>query len=187
MSASTSAVGNANWQSLSVNGMPQPGGTTIGGGGGTFSGTGFRSLVDMRRSASTPARTPYAEYPDGYLGNINTRRSDRLLSNIQNRLTQRSYQRGVHKGERIDPADYHWNDVVYPEAGIEAQARGERWTAIGATPEQQINHMGKNHLLTPDEVARVANGLNLAPGLQPAGQIDPVRSQKMSRLLPRWR
>ena len=155
------------WQYLSPYGDPQP--------------AGFTSLLDMRRSAAGTGRTPYAEYPDGYLGNISSRREDRLLTHVQTRLTQRSYQRGVHKGDRIDPQDYYWNEVVDPEAGIRAQAVGQRWTAQG-TPAEQINHMGKNHMLTPDQVARV--GAQVGVRTQ---EIDPIRSAKMSRLLPSWR
>jgi hypothetical protein len=135
----------------------------------------------MRRSAASTGRTPYAEYPDGYLGNVSSRREDRLLQHVQTRLTQRSYQRGVHKGDRIDPQDYYWNDVVDPEAGLRAQAMGQRWTAQG-TPAEQINHMGKNHLLNPDQVAAV--GAQVGVRTQ---EIDPIRSAKMSRLLPSWR
>jgi len=156
-----------NWQYLSPYGDPQP--------------AGFTSLLDMRRSAAGAGRTPYADYPDGYLGNISSRREDRLLQHVQTRLTQRSYQRGVHKGDRIDPQDYYWNDVVDPEAGIRAQARGQRWTAQG-TPAEQINHMGKNHLLSPDQVARTAAQVGVR-----TQEIDPLRSAKMSRLLPSWR
>lgn len=171
----------SNWQSLPVNGVPAPGAPTTGGGGNPLAG--FRSIIDARRSASTPGRTPQAEYPDGYLGSINTRRSDRLLDNVQSRLTQRSYQRGVHKGDRIDPQDYYWNDQVGPQMGIEAQARGQKWTQQGSTPMDQINHMGKNHLLSPDQVAGTAAQV----GIDAPQQIDPVRRQRMSRLLPKWR
>src|SRR5213592_3951690 len=150
------------WQYLSPYGDPQP--------------AGFTSLLDMRRSAAGPGRTPYADYPDGYLGNVNSRRDDRLLAHVQTRLTQRSYQRGIHKGDRIDPQDYYWNDVVDPEAGIRAQARGQRWTAQG-TPAEQINHMGKNHLLTPEQLDRTAAQV----GVRAPQEIDPIRSAKMSR------
>lgn len=176
MGPSTSGVGNSNWQFLAVNGQPQSGGTVQSGGGGYY------SILDMKRSAADPAKVPYAEYPDGYLGNVNSRREDRLLTHIQTRLTQRSYQRGVHKGERVDPQDYYWNDAIDPEAGLRAQARGERWTAQG-TKSEQINHLGKDHLLSPEQMADVANGL----GLKAPNQIDPIRSARMSRLLPSWR
>lgn len=167
--------GGNNWQYLAPMGQPQSGMTTVAGGG-------FTSLLDMRRSAAGPGRTPYAEYPDGYLGNVNSRREDRLLRSIQSRLTERNYQRGIHKGSRIDPQDYYWNDVVNPQAGLDAEAKGKRWTQSG-TAVEQINHMGKNHLLSPDQVAKTANSL----GISTPSQIDPVRSQRMSRLLPRWK
>lgn len=169
------------WQYLNVNGVPQAGSTTVGGGGGAVV-SGWRSPVDARRSAANPARTPQAEYPDGYLGNVNSRRDDRLLNHVQSRLTQRSYQRGVHKGERVDPQDYYWNDIVNPQAGIEAESRGQRWTQVG-TPQEQINHMGKNHLLSPEDFSSLAQSV----GVKTPSQMDPVRSQRMARLLPRWK
>lgn len=178
----TGGSGNANWQNLGVPGSSAMGGLAQTGGGG-FSAAGFHSLLDMRRSAAGPGRVPYAEYPDGYLGNVNSRREDRLLQNIQSRLTQRSYQRGVHKGERIDPQDYYWNDVLDPQSGLRAEARGQRWTAVGATPEQQVNHMGKNHLLSPQQLANVANSV----GLNAPNEVDPIRSARMQRLLPSWK
>lgn len=171
-----------NWQYVNVNGVPQSGSPTVGGGGGSVL-SGFRSILDARRSAAGPGRTPQAEYPDGYLGNVPNRREDRLLGAVQSRLTQRSYQRGVHKGERIDPQDYYWNSAVSPEAGIAAQAVGAKWTPAGSLPTEQINHMGKNHMLAPQDFSKVADSV----GLQAPKQIDPVRQQRMSRLLPKWR
>lgn len=72
--------------------------TYTGGSGGTLM-SGARDILDARRLMDT-GHVPSAEYPDGYLGTIGagTRRQDRLLNNIGNRATQRSYQRGVHKG-----------------------------------------------------------------------------------------
>lgn len=170
----------SDWQFLNVNGAPQNG-SPVTGGGGTPLG-GYHSLLDARRSVAS-GKVPYAEYPDGYLGNVNSRREDRLLQHVQTRLTQRSYQRGVHKGERIDPRDYYWNDAVNPQVALEYEARGLKWTQQGSTAKDQINHMGNNHLLTPDEVARVANGV----GLKDNTQVDPIRRQRMGRLLPKWR
>lgn len=63
-------------------------------------------------------------YPDGYLGTINTRRGDRLLDSLKQRANQRSYVRGVHKGERIDPADYMYPPSLQPTRGIERQMEG---------------------------------------------------------------
>lgn len=146
-------------------------------------GGGYYSVLDMRRAAQGPGRVPYAEYPDGYLGNSNSRQQDKLLNTMQGRLTERSYQRGVHKGDRIDPQDYHWNDAIDPQAGIRAEARGLKWTALGETPKQLV-HYGKSDLLSPQQLADVANGLGLNSG---ANVLDPVRSAKFQSLLPTWR
>lgn len=173
------------WQYIAPNGLPQPGGTTVGGGGSPGGETlaGYRSIIDARRSAAIPGRTPEAEYPDGYLGNITSRREDRLLGTIQGKLTNRSYQRGVHKGERVNPQDYFWNAQVNPQAALQAEAKGLKWTQVGSTPVDQINHMGKNHMLSPEEYDQVSNSV----GVKAPQQIDPVRSERMARLLPRWK
>lgn len=176
-------MSNNPWQYLSPEGVGQPGSVNIAGGGGSSTLSGFRSIQDARRAAAMPSRTPQADYPDGYLGSINSRREDRLLGNIQGRLTQRSYQRGVHKGERVNPQDYYWDDVVNPQAGIEAQAKGLKWSQVGSTPVDQINHMGKNHMLAPEVVDRVAGQVGIAT----PNEINPIRSAAMSRLLPSWK
>lgn len=165
----------SNWQSTPPYNSPVLGQPLAG------DSVGYRSEIDAMRSAAG-GKVPYAAYPDGYLGNVNSRRDDRLLKDVQSRLTQRSYQRGVHKGERIDPVDYYWDDQVHPMAGIEAQARGEKWTASGSTPAEQINHLGKNHLLKPDEYAREAARV----GVKAPQMMSDDRRAKMSSLLPSW-
>lgn len=188
-------MSNNQWQYLAPMGVGQPGTVNQAGGGGQSSTlSGYRSIQDARRAAAIPGRTPQAEYPDGYLGNVNSRRGDKLLGHIQSRLTQRSYQRGVHKGDRIDPQDYFWNDQVNPQAGIEAEAqvistgpgqpiRTRKWTQLGSTPVDQINHMGKNHMLAPQDFDKVADSV----GLQSPQELDPIRSAKLARLLPTWK
>jgi hypothetical protein len=171
----------SDWQHLSPMGVPQTGAPVHGGGGGKTL-AGYRDILDARRSAATP-QTPGAEYPDGYLGTVNSRREDRLLNAVQTRLTQRNYQRGVHKGEKIDNSDYFWPPEFGPMSGLEAQARGQRWTAIGSTPAEQINHMGKNHLLTPEEMSRTAAQYNVKEILP----VDPKRQAKLVSMLPTWR
>ena len=174
----------SDWQNLSPMGRGQPGSPNISGGGGSLL-SGYRSIADARRAAAPMGgRTPGAEYPDGYLGSTNNRREDRLATSVAGKLSQRNYQRGVHKGDAVNPQDYYWNDVVNPQAGIAAQARGLKWTQVGSTPADQINHLGKNHLLAPEDLNRLANSVGIAT---PSNQIDPVRSQQMSRLLPSWK
>lgn len=169
------------WQYLSPMGAPQQGAPVqTGAGGRTLSG--YRDLADARRSAATP-RTPNAEYPDGYLGEVRSRREDRLLQAVQSRLTQRNYQRGVHKGEKIDNSDYFWNPEFNDMSGLQAQAEGRKWTAVGSSVAEQINHLGKNHLLTPEEMGRAAAQYNVKEILP----VDPIRQEKMARMLPSWR
>ena len=76
-------------------------------------------------------RTPNAEYPDGYLGTVNSRRGDRLLDSLKSRMNQRPYQRGIHKGERIDASDYFWPPEFNQWSGLETQAAGLRWAPPG--------------------------------------------------------
>ena len=168
-----------NWQYLAPFGVSKPGTPTYGGGGRTDL-IGYRDILDARRSVAA-ARTPEAEYPDGYLGNVNSRREDRLLKGIQSRLTQRSYQRGVHKGERIDPSDYFWSADFNPQSALDAEAAGLRWAPSG-TPEEQITHLGKNHMLNPSQLGAVARSVDIDPG-----PVDPIRTAKAARLLPSWR
>src|SRR5688500_16168090 len=94
------------WLKLSPYQVGVPGAPTTGGGGSPVATPGgpqpfFRDAQDERRSMWR--RTPDAQYPDGYLGTIPSRRGDRILDTLKSRQNQRSYQRGVHKGERIDP------------------------------------------------------------------------------------
>jgi len=88
----------------------------------------------------------------------------------------------VHKGDRINPQDYYWDDTVNPQAGLEAEAKGLRWTQSG-TPAEQINHLGKNHLLEPADFDKLAKSV----GVSAPKEIDPVRSARMTRLLPTWK
>ncbi len=60
-----------------------------------------RDPLDLARAAMG-ARTPDAQYPDGYLGDVNSRR-ERLFTEVGSGPRD---QRGVHKGERLAPQDY---------------------------------------------------------------------------------
>lgn len=168
----------SDWQRLTPYGVPLDGNTATGGGGNPL--TGYRDILDAKRSMAKPF-TPDAEYPDGYLGNVNSRREDRLLNAVQGRLTERSYQRGVHKGDKIGQQDYFWPVEFNPQSALEAQAQGRRWGPVGSTPAEQINHMGKNHMLSSEELRAVAGAHGIA-----APTVDPLRSQRMRHLLPSW-
>jgi hypothetical protein len=115
-----------NWQYLGASGYI--GAYTTTGGGGTP--VVPRSSMDFLRMGV--GRAPQAEYPDGYLGTIRSRRDDRgkpyatsdtVLDSLKARQNQRGYQRGVHKGERIDPGEYMWPDGLKPDRRLKVAAK----------------------------------------------------------------
>jgi hypothetical protein len=117
------AAPNQNIQSLGANGMYGTY-TNYGGGGVAVA----RSEMDFLRMGV--GREPSAEYPDGYLGTIRSRRDDRgrpnsvseqVLQGLKVRATQRGYQRGVHRGERIDQNDYYLPTNLTADRGIKRQ------------------------------------------------------------------
>lgn len=137
----------------------------------------FRDGLDARR-AQMGQRLPAAQYPDGYLGTIHSRHEDKLLKKLGDRVNQKSYQRGVHKGERIDPSDYFWPTAgpVDMEAGLRAQAVGTRWTAKGS-PVEHILSGSPYATDTARELLRI-EGLVADP---------PVANPSLRRLAPPWR
>lgn len=156
-------AGNANWSALGAGGMY---GTTAATGGGGSVPT--RDALDAARIGQ--GRVPTAEYPDGYLGNVRSRREDRLLNAIKSRVGDRQYQRGVHKGERIDPGDYLWPDGLDPQRGLRNEARGIRTAPVLAlAPAGPLVNDGK------------ANPPNHVPDV-----LDPKRRSQLGHLAPPW-
>jgi hypothetical protein len=98
---------------------------TIAGGPAPF----WHNMLDERRSGWH--QTPEATYPDGYLGTLNARRSDRLMQNLIDRQRSRPYSRGVHKGERIDGSDYFWPVEFGPDTGLMMEAAGLKFAPPG--------------------------------------------------------
>ena len=159
------------WMTLPPFGQGAPGNAnTVGGGGGI--GPYFRDAMDAKRSMYN--QTPEAMYPDGYLGTINSRRGDRLLDNLKNRQNQRSYQRGVHKGERIDPGDYYFPRQFQADAGIRRQSKAIPFDTMMLSP-------------------RYAPHQELVPMYSPRQQAmwgaDPGigRTTQLRKLAPPWR
>jgi len=165
-----------NWQSLGAGGMF--GTNTAYGGGGGGMGPVSRSDLDSARMGT--GKVPSAEYPDGYLGTIRSRRddkgkpyatSDAVLDSLKARVNQKSYQRGVHKGERIDPGDYVWPTSWNDTLGIQNQLVGRKTSPTGllSKPTKLVND-GK------------AGGIpNKVPTL-----INSRRVDQFARLRPRW-
>ncbi|MGW0061423.1 hypothetical protein ACWDTT_16035 [Streptosporangium sandarakinum] len=161
----------------------QPGAPVVGGGG---TPQGARDSLDAKRMGRVPG-VPSAQYPDGYLGTINSRREDRVLTAVQNRLTDRSYQRGVHKGEKAHADDYFWPKEFGPTTGLEHQARGKRWTAPGSDLDH-LAHGGKNAITSPEQLGRLAAQYGVS-AYDPAArrETDPNFAVIMRQHLPTWK
>ena len=160
-----------NWQSLGAGGIY--GSFNYGGGGIPVA----RSDIDAARMGV--GRVPHAEYPDGYLGTIRSRNDDKarpnsvseaVLDSLKARVTQKSYQRGVHKGERIDPGDYVWPREWSNQSGISNQFKGRKTTLVALTTRP-------THLVN-DGKADIPNNVPTT--------VDARRREQLSRLRPAW-
>lgn len=142
---------------------------------------GPRDGLDALRMGS---RTPEAEYPDGYLGTIRSRREDRLLDAVKTKIGDRSYQRGVHKGIQIDAGDYFWPTELQPDRGIrlEAQARKVNGYVYRAPARPNPVQTTTEQILYGRGLPRGAESL---VGPMP-GEISE-RAPQLARLLPGWR
>jgi hypothetical protein len=158
------------------------------GGGGAVQ---YRDPLDQARSAG--GTLPYAEYPDGYLGTITDRREDKLLEKVQERLTDRSYQRGVHLGSKIGARAYYWSPDCNPTMGLERQAMTaqragnmitvDRYAPSG-NPVERLAHQGKTAGLSPPEQMEMYRKYGVDPAKNPIVTPDPSRKERMKGLLP---
>lgn len=173
-----------NVQSLGAGGMY--GTNTVYGGGGQ---PVARSEMDESRMGI--GRQPSAEYPDGYLGTIRSRRddrgrpsstSDKVLNSVKNRIGQKSYQRGVHRGERIDPSDYYYPAGMEADRGIKRQMRGVK---MGNTTHTKKN--ADNIKLVP--APHLPNDGKAGPTVKSdsPGQINQRRADQWAPMKPKWR
>jgi hypothetical protein len=135
----------------------------------------FRDAKD--RLLVSFGRSPDTQHPDGYLGTMeSTRRQDRLLSAVK-RQNQRSYSRGVHKGERINPGDYVWPKEFNPQSALQNQAlTGLRFVSTGGDPVRLTNDGKAGPRGIPRNLDRPQQEL-----------INQERQSMMRRLLPQWR
>ena len=168
---------NQNWQSMGAGGLN--GYNNQGGVGGPA----VRSNLDFQRLGV--GRVPSAEYPDGYLGTMLTRRrDDRLLDSIKNNVNKKAYQRGVHKGERIEPSMYYWPSELQPTRGIERQMKSKVKVTDGS-----VVYLSKRHTeaveLTPAPHL-VNDGKSNLRADEP-GTINAIRSDRFASLRPVWR
>jgi hypothetical protein len=132
-----------------------------------------RDALDAKRMAYN--QTPEAMYPDGYLGTINTRRQDRLLDALSNRANQRSYVRGVHKGEQIDQSDYFFPRQLQPTNGIKRQMS----TAV-PFDTMVLNQRNAPRIdLVPQLTLKEQTMMGAEPGIG--------RTTQLKKLAPPWR
>ena len=136
----------------------------------------FRDLLDERRSMWRT--TPEAQYPDGYLGTLNSRRADRLMNNLIDRSRNRPYTRGIHKGERIEGRDYFWPDEFNPETGLMLEAMGEKFAPPGMGLEWSGRPLWDNPTIGPRGIPR---GRTVA-----WGATDPNAREGLLAQAPPW-
>jgi hypothetical protein len=174
-----------NWQYLGSNGYV--GAYTTTGGGGTP--VIPRSDMDYLRLGI--GKTPEAEYPDGYLGTIRSRRDDRgrasstsdtVLDSLKARQNQRGYQRGVHKGERIESNQYFWPQDFLPSSRL----KQEKYTAtnINGGINMLVNRHAPKSNLAP--APHLVNDGKANISATVPGEFNPTIARQFSHLKPKW-
>ena len=160
-----------NWQSIGAGGLS--GYNNMGGQGTPVA----RGDLDAIRIGT--GRVPSAEYPDGYLGTIRSRRDDRLLDSIKSRVNQKAYQRGVHKGERIEPNAYYWSMDFNDQMGIKRQMKAKFDPEAGVfrvprsapdirlIPAPHLVNDGKSNMRSDQDVALNVTRANALAYLKP--------------------
>ena len=129
--------------------------------------------------------------PDGYLGTIRTRRDDRgrpgstsenVLDSLKVRITQRGYQRGVHKGERIDAAGYYYPEDLDNARGIRRQMKAAKEGNVYLSKRNaDAQHLAPAPHLPNDGKAGPA-----AKSDSPMG-VNMNRAKRLSSLSPNWK
>ncbi|CAB4148065.1 hypothetical protein UFOVP696_75 [uncultured Caudovirales phage] len=171
-----------NVQNLGASGMYGTN-TNYGGGGVPVA----RSEMDFLRLGV--GRAPQAEYPDGYLGTIRSRRDDRgrpsstsdtVLNSLKVRVGQRSYERGVHRGERIDQSDYYYPAGLENTRGIARQMKASKDGNVYRSKRNVENAMAAPAPHLPNDGK--ANMRSTSPQA-----LDKRRVDQMARMRPVWK
>jgi hypothetical protein len=124
-------------------------------------------------------RQPDAQYPSGYLATGTTRREDKVANAVWR--NQKSYNRGVHKGERIDMSDYLWPDEFNLQSALVSQAAGQRYVSPAYVQEPvRLTNDGKPG---PRDEAGMLGRPNTGVPVIP----DPQRAKQLQRMRPTWR
>ena len=162
-------AGDAPFRAAEVSG-PQP-----------FFHDGLDALRSMYR------RTPDAQYPDGYLGTVESRRKDRLYDGLKSRTQVKPFSRGVHKGERLDGREYFWPPEFQPFDGLQAQSEGMKYVIPGALMDAGFMPTAMQPEPNSTRMAKVGTkGIPARVGTVEWGKIDPDRATALKRLAPPW-
>ena len=173
-----------NTQNLGAGGMAGTY-TNYGGGGVPVA----RSELDFLRLGV--GRQPSAEYPDGYLGTIRSRRddrgrpssvSDKVLDGLKTRVGQRTYQRGVHRGERVDASDYYYPDGLDNMRGIRRQMDASKRGNVMVTRRNADKALLAPAPHLPNDGKAGPSAKSDAPML-----INQARQDQMARMKPAWK
>ena len=148
-----------------------------------------RSDLDFLRLGV--GRQPSAEYPDGYLGTIRSRRddrgrpasmSDKVMDSLKSRVGQRGYQRGVHRGERIDAADYYYPEGLEADRGVKRQMRGR----IDGNVVRVARNTPMAKFAPAPHLPNDGKAGPLAKSDSPM-QINQVRQSQLRNMSPSWK
>lgn len=187
----------SNWWITNFPGGPgQPSAPAYGGGGADLSAA--RDPMDAKRMANGLA--PGSSWPDGYLGTITDRREDKMLAVLQTRMGGNSYQRGVHKGEKVGDQAYFWNEDMSPDLGLARQSQvvvaNVEGGAVYSTPRfaptgdpvERLAHDGKTAMMDPRERDAELRRLGGDPAMNPPTVVDPSRRARAIAAgnLPTW-
>lgn len=134
---------------------------------------------------------PKRSIPDGYLGSIRSRRDDKgkpyavsdvVLDSLKSRQTQRGYQRGVHKGERIDPGEYLWPEGLKADRGVKRKITIDE--VDGGTLMLMRRNAPKQSLAPHPHLVNDGKA-NISANV-PAEFQEQRRAKQFAHLQPRW-
>lgn len=134
----------------------------------------FRNGKDRQMAAY--GASPDVQYPDGYLGTMSSNRRDDKLTKALLRSNQRSYSRGVHKGERINSGDYMWPQEFNLLTGLQLESQGLKFAPVGAEPARLTNDGKAGPRGVPSSLERPNSEV-----------IDMQRRSMLKSLAPTWK
>ena len=162
-----------------------------GGGGGYGEGV-YRSSIDAAR-ANAGARMGEAGYPDGYLGDSTIRQENKLARNVTERMTDRAYQRGVHRGGKMPREEYSWPGDFTLMTRLQAEAMpgwdGDCMTVVRSAPVpdgmEYLRHGGSQNALADADKQQVYQRLGIQYTI-PQDSVTPMEPAFVKEWLPPW-